>query len=722
MKIKFTIIFLALLPICINLYIPSKTFGQLSNEQLSTAIDKYWHYRDRLKYFWVPSASGEGDGLVAGIRNQINVVGIEPQYSSLYSDYGEEAVYMGYFLGVLATEYQLLHSSGQNTDKTITDIYYLLNAYIHTMDESEMDCYGISSNSIDGFFTRGGFPPDYLTQYNPYPTTNLERLNEGLNNSNILDNDNPGTWIGLKPGQPGIISYTNQVRSNGGGCEPMSQDEAVGLLTGLALIVKFVPEGLSVYDNGQLVTIYDYNSQSNVGFDVHLMAAKIAYYIISKIAYDEVCYRLLLGEYLCVNFLITDPNGDYIGDHNGGDAIALAQGFVDAGVFITGLPSYYFNDGYAYAGLMQGIYEGYITAGSGNSNSTWMACSLAAIGNSWENHFPNNNIGCIAIMTYQYNWYPFYVLLDADLHDQYNDPVVQSILNNDELTNDLIVNAPCQGPYYYDANHFDPNGWCTSYRWHSTIEEQTSGPDWLFAGNYNGLDYMLLLNLYLIAADKGYLFSPGQLDGDAFPYINDYGHVVGDNSYPVYDVSPNTIESDTKFYDHLIGPNTYHTSIGTYKSLTQIDLKPGFRVEQGCYFHGYIDNNICPEGTKSMIGNNSSPDFISKLTNPDFTKTSLNKPKPDTIIDNNQIETSISINPNPIKDFSNIKFYINYSSNATITITDMYGILVKQVIDKNFDSGSHTIQLNASELNSGVYMCCFETNKERKCLQIVITR
>jgi hypothetical protein len=689
MKKILTIISLLMFVIFTNSFLPEKIIAQPTHEQLSAAVNKYWHYRDRLKYFWVPSVSNPGDGLVAGIRNTISAYPWDDQTQGdrgLNFEFGEEAVYMGYFLGVLATEYYILSINNKNTDQTLTDIYYLLNAYILNMDECEVECYGLSANSFDGYFVRGGFPDDYFSLGDPYSTTNLDKLNVGLTPNNIFNSSTgmfDGSYPGapsLNPGQPGWANHMTPTRINGHGCEPMSQDQAIGLLTGLALVAKFIPEGLPVYDNNQLLS----------GFDINLTAKEITYKIVHRIA-----YTLHDGFY----FKIIDPAGDYIGTSSGGNAYYLSRGFVFAATFITGLDTNNFNVAFS----NKGVWQLYPQTGTlvlshilniDKSECDWMVASLAAIGDSWGDYpYPNHGYnftgGWILNTTFEYTWDPFYVLLWAVLHNRYSDDVVQLELTN-YWTKYLLINAPCEGPYCYTDDVFDPNGWCTSYRWHSNVDEQTYGNHGYkapFRGNYNGLDYMLFLNLYLIASDHAWLEGNRQLGGEEFPYLNAYGHFVGDASYPVYTVSPNTIESDTRFYNHLVGTTNYHVANGTYKSQSQIVLKPGFRVEEGSYFHGYIDGDLCLSGYKNMVQNDES-EYPQQDT---ITSKKLNA--------KNEIDKGITLFPNPSIGVFTLQFIGKIMDNPQIQI---YNTIGNMVLEKNLNT-LQSQQLDLCTLSEGIY-------------------
>ena len=59
--------------------------------------------------------------------------------------------------------------------------------------------------------------------------------------------------------------------------------------------------------------------------------------------------------------------------------------------------------------------------------------------------------------------------------------------------------------------------------------------------------------------------------------------------------------------------------------------------------------------------------------------------------------------PNPFNPSTTIKFSIPQSSNVTLKIFNTLGQEVSTLINQNMESGVHTINFDASQLNSGIY-------------------
>ena len=74
--------------------------------------------------------------------------------------------------------------------------------------------------------------------------------------------------------------------------------------------------------------------------------------------------------------------------------------------------------------------------------------------------------------------------------------------------------------------------------------------------------------------------------------------------------------------------------------------------------------------------------------------------------DNFSLPNEIAINkvyPNPFNPITNIDFYLPYSSNVEINILNINGRKVMEIVNDNFSSGNYNIQVDGSDLSSGIY-------------------
>lgn len=175
------LIFLKITIYIIFILISSKCYSQIYSDFI-----KYWHYRDRLKYFVIPGEK-QGESQICCVRNRIySEIGDNPKNV----DYGQHGKYTGLYISVLATEYYLLNKNGQYADEANThdELYKALYAVKKYWDE-EAEIYWEQSPAFNGFFIRGNVPCDFLNTNHPNGInisgdSHLNLLNSGLSTSN----------------------------------------------------------------------------------------------------------------------------------------------------------------------------------------------------------------------------------------------------------------------------------------------------------------------------------------------------------------------------------------------------------------------------------------------------------------------------------------------------------------------------------------------------------
>jgi len=125
------IIFLSVLFININLFGQDYEHITGLGTNFTDAAQKYWYYRDRLKYFVMPGTE-PGQSIVFTHRND--------NYPAERIAITQPRVVEGFYIGVLATEYKLLKDNGQIADAnaTLYELNLALDALIR-MDKCEDD-------------------------------------------------------------------------------------------------------------------------------------------------------------------------------------------------------------------------------------------------------------------------------------------------------------------------------------------------------------------------------------------------------------------------------------------------------------------------------------------------------------------------------------------------------------------------------------------------------
>ncbi len=83
--------------------------------------------------------------------------------------------------------------------------------------------------------------------------------------------------------------------------------------------------------------------------------------------------------------------------------------------------------------------------------------------------------------------------------------------------------------------------------------------------------------------------------------------------------------------------------------------------------------------------------------------------------------THFTIAPNPIQDKQiHFTFSLNENQNTTVTLYDTLGRLVKEQTLNNLNTGVNYQSLDASDLQSGLYICKLTTATSSKSLQVIV--
>jgi hypothetical protein len=158
-----------------------------------------------------------------------------------------------------------------------------------------------------------------------------------------------------------------------------------------------------------------------------------------------------------------------------------------------------------------------------------------------------------------------------------------------------------------------------------------------------------------------------------------------------------------------------------------VDLKPGFSVQAGSNFHAWIEPTLaCSDPNLRMGGNNQSQQHQS-LTNIqhiiESNQTLLHQPKTDVLPAQNQsLNISLNLFPNPFENSSELKFYLPKSeNNVQISIYNLMGQKVREIeTGKNLQMGTYTYTINREQLSSGIYQLQLKTESGIINKQIVI--
>ena len=660
-------------------------------------LQKYWYYRHRLDHFRV-IGNQPGESLLAGKRNcnehlHPNMYGTD---SRAELDFGQQRAYQGYYLGMLATEYKLLADNGYYADawETLAELDLAIDACLRCDLCENRSPWNLTSANLDGFFMREDVPVAFCVPYNPVsgqnPFNGTNRFLDLNPQDYPSDNINPVYFNNIgyyyqTYGNPSWITNTHSRETPDPTLpdnpeyytmEVMSKDEAINTLLGLALVHCCIPLGTQ---NG-----------------TREKAENLAGLIVQKM-------RNASSSVVSDRWWIVNPLGDKIPTDKGGYCGWYARGIAAAGNYITGGDYWDALDGLASvtpalggsligpgpAVLCSDLWNNIIPNINMSAMNDHMALDLATIGKSWHNPFGINVTPLkIKNLASAYDWEPFYLLLYDVLHNTQNPFLNQ----NDAIA--MLNAAPCSGPYKYDSD-IAGGGWSSPLRFHSDLTEQSTG-GWE-NGNYTGIDYMLMFNLYRIrfGSQIGFYIPMKNRNVTAeYPFdvfLNGTSPVIGNASNPVMVNAFNRLISTSKIHNHLY--NTNHPMAGhvTFKAVKEIILRPGFVVENGSFFHAYIEPVNACNGYITSAKTMQGPDLSEKGT------VSLGD---DILTDEDQA----ILWPNPASDILNVSLRGNFVKGAVLTIYNLQDQCLR-----SFTATDAECRLTLRGLEGGMYILRIST-------------
>ena len=283
----------------------------------------YWYYRTRLRNDFLLVGPDQGMSIPMQERGAYYKPFTESPYDYSFNaipndpdgkpaQWGDAMSDLGYYIGVLATEYALLKRNNQKTDSTLKELYFALWAlnridynaetlYQYVTLNINQTTYGVPS--YDGFMCRDdvdeNFVKDNYSHFNYYGNRGF-CSNIKINNS--YDNSNGGhltSWSAVSNGQDYHGSF-------------ISQDNWYDVLVGLSLVRKLIPAGEAYRIGGVNQTFQSNSPDANVSslYDEAMNIANRVYH------YFNV-NRDIFGR-------IEYPDGNPIPSRNGGYVAPLS--------------------------------------------------------------------------------------------------------------------------------------------------------------------------------------------------------------------------------------------------------------------------------------------------------------------------------------------------------------------------------------------------------------
>ncbi|MEY4876433.1 MAG: hypothetical protein RL708_1582 [Bacteroidota bacterium] len=774
--------------------------------------EKYWYYRERLKWFMIGVGPNPGqsmpaasrDGYTASIFPTTDPLNTFPKVVDYYHDPSGNLVIdpvtndtaknyihgllsvndnlnqLGWYIGVLATEWKLLHDEGSDTRNTEKELYYALYA-LRRLDNtdfclqqngdinptgSNQHCVGNIPN--DGFFLREDFPfsanPDDPSQ-DMVPSL----TSKGNNKPHlfVVDHTNSFAHNGIH-GDPnnhnkyGCNDSKYYTPGTAAICVPwsncMSQDHGIRLMMGLSLVSALVDvnanyngtafqdgytsfqgearqiafDMLQYFQHGDWLIFKPGYSPSGVSTVAMYATAYYSWVAVPAIAVmiasgipptqAIATYVLATNAPYAASAILNTTFGNLV--PRGNTPMKYGYGFAQAGKKICGGTNQFLD---FFTTTPEAVFmwkcNAFSTTTIIDHSNMNMSLLLACMGDSW-------NIGSqgteIAINNIESNYNfdgHFYSLLWANLHNKTLNTSFTPITDVEGVLN----TAPCEGPTSGSSND-----WFHTNRFNFSAGAINPTPSKNDVGN-NGLDYMLLYNLY-------YLYYRSQLPKYFTSWDNNSTNIWYRDHFDLQDPNhaltfPMTLPSSNGSDNYSqIGTTAHPLSIraedyiidGTTQILAGADvtfrsgnsnvlqLTPGFYAAPGSNWDA--SKNLFQYSDCSPITGNydrhatttkdeTEPIHISNFLSSSFTN-----------------DAFINIAPNPFSSNTIIQMYLpSAQANTTLTMYNMLGEQVKIIVNTTtLTEGIHQYDIIRENLPSGIYQLQLKTNNGIINKQVVI--
>ncbi len=342
--------------------------------------------------------------------------------------WGDATIWLGMYLEVLATEYAVFERLGLDSSRTIEDLRLALHA-LDRVDGAAEAVFGKPA-ALDGFFLRDDVPMDMHL----------------LTGGGYRFPRNDGVLLGYECISSTFACGTPTVADG----SFTSQDQMIGLIHGLALVNKLVPDSIAV----QGVVLRQQARQQ-----IHRMVSHLR---------DH-------------SWRVTAPDGSHPPDAWGGNAAGFSWLFAGAANVVCG------------SDFGVSDYNDLISNTVGKT-------ALQLLETGWDTTMNYNRTMALRLLAITYDWDDdkYATRAVADGKDSF--VMARALLHDTQLpagfsawrVEAILDSAPCSGPCFHSTGCSDPPGWGAEHRT-SNPGDRFGGRHW--SGEFNGLDYMAIHNL-----------------------------------------------------------------------------------------------------------------------------------------------------------------------------------------------------------------------------------
>lgn len=708
-------------------------FPIILKAQVSVAFDddarnhyKYWKYRDRFNALFM--VEGTGNGMTQG---QVQIV---DQYHD-WVDCGwskinigaDQTLQLGWYIAVLATEFKLLHDQGLSTDRTTRELWYALQAFNRLDVEAEEyfeepqpvwwngvvpSNLAVLTGNLNGFFLRDDVAANSLTTFPQLAESNGNYYGAAFEarfwNSALYDANNqplPFTCIASQFGgaPPSLASSIT-----GYECDEESIDQINHMLTGLTLVWKCVDHNVT-YNNQPFL-----DNETSIWEEARKIVDRIATNCSAngwQLRNPETGHCVTC----CSNSQICTPGG-------AGGYQLLAYPVAKIASMITGNPVHDYIPTIeipTYFHVWQMCQMGGVIG-----TEYFKALEMAALSNEWYGYIylAPPPIDYAQLLTLQIAGLACSVCdgnfisiptndteskLDADCQlpdiDDKLLPLIHEVIYGDPMYFpaytylNLLNRAPCTGPYLQNLTAtgggyvYEDPFWCCTNAWlypdrryENILPNGINNPR---PGEFNGLDYMLLHNLYFLKIYEG-----GQ-----YPFYNNYDDYEERVDYPIPCATMTLVNGIPQFATIQEGSHDNPLVVASYNDIYSNKTVTANADLTYVYQRAFNSGNAFYSalGADLLIkpGSLDCPDVATfRLNGSGFTN---NENQNATVND-----AQFYVYPNPADNNLHIHYLNEGEKPTAINIFDLTGKLVLQKDCTDFNGDT---DIDVSEIPQGMY-------------------
>ena len=594
----------------------------LQSQQDETAHRRYWFYRTRLINDFMKIGKNQGECIVISERNQGTTgPGVGPGGTT--AKIGNDQIDLtNIYLATLALEYKLLTRNSQSTDETIKEIFHLLYS-INRLDlEAEffwnasfIPPYGnLSANgALNGYIMREDFPTDFI--WNNIGHYNYSLLEDGYNGSNLNTLPNPFNTYESFSGLPHVSQvdgdtffeqYLNSPIPANKPKVSLVQDKFFSMFFAFMCLVKYIPNGTIYYENGVAQQFQD------GGYGIKEQAQAITNRIFPYLQGN------VFSNPTANDWLLEQPDGSNVGPFAGAGIFAyswpvhravchinnnypwnwtdICTSYSDVLVNTVGLLSYMTTGNLPIPAEDQALFQ------------LWnQASSNYPVFNIVAGSFPPSLVG--VPVTCDLAMIPNVIAHDLQWASLARKVLFQSgflFMPTSTITNPLNV-APSFGPFNFPIGtpQFPDFQWSSPDR--TEHPKYRGNPCW-FPGNYPGIDFMFLHNLYYeyLNQEDDIFNNQAVTYKNAYNLMDNYDEFIWPKSFNAMTIGIQGNKANVKVFQNLesraliyataspFSPMNTIPSDVEYRAGKEIALLPettnhwGFTVEEGSNFNAYI--------------------------------------------------------------------------------------------------------------------------------------